>query len=89
MLKDKLQINNKVCPKTIRSGKEIDLSGKQVESMNFGEWKNKKELQDLLDSANIFISNNCDSECFEVHDNGEECRHDEWITKYNKYKNNT
>jgi len=53
LLKDKMQIDNKVYPKRICSGKEIDLTNKDVESMNFAEWKNKEKcinIQDVIEA---------------------------------------
>ena len=42
MLKDKMQIDNKTMPKTIRSGEEINLSDKQFETISFKDWKECK-----------------------------------------------
>lgn len=36
----------------------------------------------LIESAKIFISNSCDPECFDLRENDETCRHDDWLKNY-------
>ncbi len=50
--------------------------------------KNNKinKLNLLLKSAKIFISNGCDRECDELHDNSDNCRHDDWLDLYKEFR---
>lgn len=47
MLKDRMQIDNRTCPNVITSGEEIDLTGKNVQSLNFKEWKDSKKDREI------------------------------------------
>jgi hypothetical protein len=60
-----------------KSTEECGSTFIDIESYQELEARNE-QLQSLLSSADIFISNSCDMECLELFDEQKSCRHMDW-----------